>query len=195
VNPLEPLIAALKAFPGVGEKSAQRMAFFLLSIPQHNVNAIAQAMVSTRASIRYCNTCFNLSAQDVCHVCKDTARERHRLCVVAEPKDIFAIERTHMYKGVYHVLGGLISPLDGVQPESLRIAELINRLKSQTFEEILFAINPTVEGDSTIMYISAVLKSFNVTFTKLAYGLPMGSDIDYADELTLTKAITDRHAI
>tara|TARA_Y100001970_G_scaffold127626_1_gene157655 strand:+ start:5290 stop:5883 length:594 start_codon:yes stop_codon:yes gene_type:complete len=195
VNPLEPLISELKRLPGVGDKSAQRLAFFLLSISEKDVQQIATTMVETRKKIVYCQSCFNISLDDTCYICADERRLQNTLCIVSEPKDIFAMERTGVYKGLYHVLGGLISPLDGVHPESLRIKELVERLQHQSFDEVVFAINPTVEGDSTIMYLSAILESLNLTITKLAYGLPMGSDIDYADEMTLAKAISSRSLI
>ena len=195
MNPLEPLISELKRLPGVGDKSAQRLAFFLLSISEKDVQQIATTMVETRKKIIYCQSCFNISLDETCYICADERRLQHTLCIVSEPKDIFAMERTGVYKGLYHVLGGLISPLDGVHPESLRIKELVERLQNQSFEEVVFAINPTVEGDSTIMYLSAILESLNLTITKLAYGLPMGSDIDYADEMTLAKAISSRSLI
>ena len=195
MNPLEPLISELKRLPGVGDKSAQRLAFFLLSISEKDVQQIATTMVETRKKIVYCKSCFNISLDDTCYICADERRLQNTLCIVSEPKDIFAMERTGVYKGLYHVLGGLISPLDGVHPESLRIKELVERLQHQSFDEVVFAINPTVEGDSTIMYLSAILESLNLTITKLAYGLPMGSDIDYADEMTLAKAISSRSLI
>ena len=195
MNPLEPLINELKKCPGIGEKSAQRIAFHFLSTDTKNVEKLASTLVSSRKSIRYCQTCYNISLNDNCHICNNHQRNKTTLCIVAEPKDVFAIEKTNAYKGLYHVLGGLISPLDGIQPESLRIHELIQRVKTTPFKEILFAINPTIEGDTTSMYISSILEPLNLNLTKLAYGLPMGSDIDYADEITLTKAISARSAI
>ena len=195
MNPLEPLISELKRLPGIGDKSAQRLAFFLLSISEKDVQKMAGTMVKTRQAIVYCQTCFNISLSETCYLCKDEKRLQNVLCIVSEPKDIFAMERTGVYKGLYHVLGGLISPLDGVHPESLRIKELVERLQKQSFNEVVFAINPTVEGDSTIMYLSAILEPLKLQITKLAYGLPMGSDIDYADEMTLAKAISSRSVI
>ena len=165
MNPLEPLISELKRLPGVGDKSAQRLAFFLLSISEKDVQQIATTMVETRKKIVYCQSCFNISLDDTCYICADERRLQNTLCIVSEPKDIFAMERTGVYKGLYHVLGGLISPLDGVHPESLRIKELVERLQHQSFDEVVFAINPTVEGDSTIMYLSAILESLNLTIT------------------------------
>ncbi len=195
MNPLEPLISQLKRLPGIGDKSAQRLAFFLLSISEKEVEKMATTMLSTRKKIVYCQSCYNISLESTCYICLDDNRIQDKICVVSEPKDIFALERTGVYKGVYHVLGGLISPLDGVHPESLRIKELVQRLQEKSYNEVIFAINPTVEGDATILYLSAILESLKLTITKLAYGLPMGSDIDYADEMTLAKAISSRALI
>lgn len=195
MNPLEPLIASLKQLPGVGDKSAQRLAFYMLGMSKKDIEAMASVMTQTREKIVYCQSCFNISLTDTCYICTDHKRLQQAICIVSEPKDIFAMERTGVYKGLYHVLGGLISPLDGVHPESLRIKELIQRLQENNFEEVIFAINPTIEGDATIMYLSSILESLNLRITKLAYGLPMGSDIDYADEITLAKAISARSII
>ena len=192
MNPLSGLIEQLSKLPSIGQKSAQRLAFFLLSLPTQEVEKMASVMVTTKKTTRYCNTCFNISTQDTCHICQNNNRDKHTLCVVAEPRDIFALERTHDYRGLYHVLGGLVSPLDGVHPESLRVPELINRIKHNTFNEIILAINPTIEGDATLLYLQDVLTPYSVKITKLAYGLPAGSDIDYADELTLQKALMGR---
>lgn len=192
MNPLNPLIDNLKKWPGIGEKSAQRLAFFLLGQRSQDIEKTANIMVQTKKAIKYCKRCYNISIEDNCFICNSSNRKKDILCIVAEPKDIFAIEKTHAYSGLYHVLGGLISPLDGVQPESLRIKELIERIQNQQFKELFFAINPSIEGDSTILYLTSLLTPFNLNITKLAYGLPMGSDIDYADEITLTKAISSR---
>ena len=194
-NPLDPLILELSKLPGIGPKSAQRLAFFLLSLPEEDVVHMATTMKSVRQSIKYCYTCFNISLSEQCHVCSDSTRHHGQLCIVAEPKDIFAIERTHEFRGVYHVLGGLISPLDGTYPDSLRIAELIDRLKKSEYSEVILAINPTIEGESTILYLQSLLKSYDVNVSTLAYGLPVGSDMDYADELTLQKAFLGRRLV
>ena len=195
MNPLQPLIEELKKLPGVGEKSAQRMAFSLLGKDKKSVETFAKTMVTTRNAIKYCSECYNISLNNICHICEDPKRDNSLLCIVSSPKDVFAIEKTQEYNGLYHILGGLLSPLDGIHPESLRIKELITKIKERNFSELLFAINPTVEGDTTIMYLNSLLTPFNITITKLAYGLPMGSDIDYADEITLTKAISARRKI
>jgi recombination protein RecR len=195
INPLLGLIAQLKKLPGVGEKSAQRMAFFMLSLSLSDVQNFAREIVDTRSRIRYCDTCYNISFEPRCYVCLDPKRDHSQLCVVSDPKDIFALERTGAINGVYHVLGGLISPLDGIHPEVLRIGELKQRLNTGAFKEVIFAINPTVEGDATTLYLNRVLEGCDVVVTKLAHGLPMGGDIDYADELTLQKAFQGRVAI
>ena len=194
-NPLSHLVQQLSKFPGVGEKSAQRLAFFLLSLPKEEVGKMAQAMIDTRNNIRYCDSCFNISFQPRCYLCSDERRERSMMCIVASPKDIVAFERSGEYKGVYHVLGGLLSPIDGIHPEMLRIEELVTRLRTGEVTEIILAINATVEGDTTCLYLSNLLSGLNISISKLAYGLPVGADIDYADELTLQKALTGRKQI
>jgi recombination protein RecR len=194
-NPLTHLVNQLSKFPGIGEKSAQRLAFFLLSQSEADVRRMAEAMVHTREKIKYCKACFNISFQDTCHICLDPKRERSQLCIVASPKDIFAFERSGEFKGTYHVLGGLISPIDGVHPDMLRIQELLIRCRQGAFSEVIMAINATIEGDATMLYLMELLSSFDVKVSKLAYGLPVGADIDYADELTLQKALRGRLAI
>ncbi len=152
-------------------------------------------MTSVRQSIKYCHTCFNIAVSDKCHICNNPKRDLTQLCIVAEPKDIFAIERTHEFKGVYHVLGGLVSPLDGSYPDALRIPELTDRIKKDQYSEIILAINPTIEGESTILYLQTILKPYQLKVSTLAYGLPAGADMDYADELTLQKSFTGRHLV
>jgi recombination protein RecR len=191
-NPLTPLVAQLSKLPGVGPKSAQRLAFFFLSMPPSEVTEFSETLVKTRTSIRYCSRCFNLAFSELCFVCENPARQPHQLCVVAEPKDIFALERTQVYKGLYHVLGGVLSPIDGIHPEVLRIPELIKRLRTEPITELVLAINPTIEGDATVLYLTHILQEFPVSKSKLAYGLPVGSDMDYADEMTLRKSVLGR---
>lgn len=194
-NPLDPLITLLSKWPGIGPKSAQRLAFYLLSLPTNQVAHISDVMVSLREKIQNCETCFNISTSPHCYVCADKQRDPSRLCIVAHPRDIFAIERTNEYRGVYHVLGGLLSPLDGSYPDALRIKELVDRLNKFAYSEIILAINPTVEGESTILYLQSLLKSYSVSVSALAYGLPVGADMDYADELTLQKALLGRRLL
>ncbi len=191
-SPIAGLVSQFKKLPGVGEKSAQRLAFFILSMSESDVSTFSSELVTTRRSIQYCSHCFSISRQEQCHICLDPSRDLDRLCIVSDPQDVFSIEKTKSFRGVYHVLGGLISPLDGVHPEMLRIPELVARLKKHSYKELILAINSTVEGDATVMYLQSILKSFEVSISKLAHGLPMGADIDYADELTLQKALEGR---
>ncbi len=191
-NPLLGLIGQLSKLPGVGPKSAQRLSFFFLSLSQKEVANFASVLTDTRTRIRYCTSCFNISFQERCYICQNPKRHTQTLCVVAEPRDIFAIERTQEYKGRYHVLGGLISPIDGIHPEALRIAELLDRLKQEGVEEVIIALNSTIEGDATMHYLTHLLKDIPMKKSKLAYGLPVGADMDYTDELTLRKALLGR---
>jgi recombination protein RecR len=191
-NPLSALIEQLTKLPSIGQKSAQRLAFFFLSLSKAEVQQFAKTLSDTRENIKYCQTCFNISFAHQCMLCKSPLRNPKLLCVVAEPKDIFAIERTQEFKGLYHVLGGLISPIDGVKPDMLRISELISRVRNDQFSEVILALNPTVEGETTSLYLSSCLKEYPISITKLAYGLPVGADIDYADDMTLQKALSGR---
>ncbi len=192
MNPLTGLINQLKKFPGVGQKSAERLAFYLISISKNEVEQLTSEIILTKKNICYCESCFNISFEKICSICSSTSRDKTKLCIVAEPKDIYALEKSNAYNGIYHVLGGLISPLDNIEPESLRINELVVRIKNNTFNEIILAINPSVEGDTTTMYLLSILKPFNIKYSKLAHGLPMGANIDYTDEITLKQAINGR---
>lgn len=176
----------------MGEKSAQRLAFFFLSLSPEEVEGFSNELIRTRKAIRYCSQCYNIAISDLCHICADPSRDPGSLCVVADPRDIFSLEKAAVFKGHYHVLGGLISPLDGIHPELLRLRELVDRLKNKAFSEVILAINPTVEGDATILYLEKLLAPLQVKVSRLAYGLPMGADIEYTDELTLQKAFQGR---
>ena len=191
-NPLQPLIQELSRLPGIGEKSAQRLSFFFLSLPLSEVQKFATTLINTRQKIQFCDICFNIALNQTCHICMDDGRDKDKLCLVAEPKDVFSLEKTQEFKGRYHVLGGLLSPIQGIHPEMLRIKELIYRLKSNPIQELIFAINPTIEGEATILFLKDVLKPYSLTLSKLAYGLPIGSDMDYADQLTLKRALSGR---
>jgi len=190
-EPLAKLIEEFKKMPGIGPKSAQRLAFYVLSIPENEVKRLTQVLVEAKKKIRYCSRCFNITVNDPCHICTDEARDKSTICVVAEPKDLIAVEKAREYKGLYHVLGGLISPLDGIGSDNLRIKELLRKLDS-SIKEVVLAINPTTEGEATILYLVKLIKPLGVKLTKIAWGLPMGSDMDYADEVTLTKALEGR---
>ncbi|MFA4967638.1 MAG: recombination mediator RecR [Candidatus Margulisiibacteriota bacterium] len=188
------LIDELKKLPGIGPKSAQRLAFHILESSAGDVKQLAEIMMEAKASLTHCSICFNLTDRDPCEICSDTTRDRTLLCVVEEPKDLMAIERTREFKGIYHVLGGVLSPLNGMGPESLRIKELLVRVKTG-IEEMVLAMNPTTEGEATAMYLTRLLSPLGVKITRIAYGLPIGSDLDYADEATLTKAFEGRREV
>ncbi|NBV42379.1 recombination protein RecR [bacterium] len=194
-HPLGPIAEQLSKLPGVGPKSALRMAFFLASMPQKEVDYFSSVIQDIRARVRYCDSCFTISLESQCPICANPRRDTSKLCVVAEPRDTYSMERTMGFSGVYHVLGGLISPLDGIHPEALRIPELLKRVSSGTVNEVILGINSTIEGEATILYLSGLLKQFPVKISKLAYGLPIGSDLEYADELTLQRALVARITI
>ena len=192
---LNNLIAELQKMPGIGPKSAQRLAFYVLQSSQKDVEKLIEAVSQAKEKLKHCSVCFNITDVDPCRICSDDNRDKHVLCVVAEPKDLVAIERSREYNGKYHVLGGMISPLDGLGPENLRIKELIRRLNDEDYKEIVLATSPTTEGEATNIYLSKLIKPFGVRLTRLAYGLPIGADMDYADEATLSKAFEGRREI
>ena len=194
-KPLAQLIEFFQKFPGIGPKSAQRMAFHLLKMPLSEVQRFSQVLVDAKENIHYCNVCFNMSASNPCEICTDTRRDNSVICVVAETKDLIAIEKTREYKGLYHVLQGTLSPLDGIGVEDIRIKELLTRVTDATVSEVILALSPSVEGEATSMYITKLLKPFNIKISRIAFGLPVGSDLEYADEITLAKAIEGRRII
>lgn len=194
-KPLARLIEELQRLPGIGPKSAQRLAFHLLKQETGVVEGLARALLEAKSQIKLCSRCSNLSAQDPCELCSDEKRDARVLCVVAEPRDVIALERTREFKGRYHVLQGLISPMDGVGPEQLKIKELLTRLQGSGVEEIILAINPTIEGEATTLYLSRLLKPTGLRLTRIAFGLPIGSDLEYADELTLIRALEGRREV
>jgi len=191
---LNHLIEELKKMPGIGPKSAQRLAFYLLGSSEKQVEDLVNAIVQAKGKIKFCSNCFNLTDVEPCNLCSDESRE-NILCVVADPKDLIAIERSREFKGKYHVLGGLISPLDGIDPESLRIKELLNRIEKERFSEVILALSPTAEGQATIIYLTKLFRPLGIKTSRVAYGLPIGADMDYADEATLSKAIEGRSII
>lgn len=188
----EKLVEALRKLPGVGRKTALRLAFYLLKQPKEEVLELAQAIEEAKESIKFCTICGNITEQDICEVCSDPSRDRSTLCVVEEPMDLYSLERADFYNGLYHVLGGALSPLDDIGPEHLRIKELIERLKKGEIQEVIIATNPDTEGEATALYIAKILKPFNLKITRIATGIPMGSNIDYADGITLSKAFKSR---
>ncbi len=194
-KPLAQLIEFFQKFPGIGPKSAQRMAFHLLKMPLSEVQRFSNILVEAKENIHYCNICFNMSASNPCEICSDDRRDKTVICVVAETKDLIAIEKTREYKGLYHVLQGTLSPLDGIGVEDIRIKELLTRVTDENIAEVILALSPSVEGEATSMYITKLLKPFNIKITRIAFGLPIGSDLEYADEITLAKAIEGRRIV
>ena len=194
-KPLAQLIEFFQKFKGIGPKSAQRMAFHLLKMPLSEVQRFSKVLVDAKENIHYCNICFNMSASNPCEICTDTRRDKSVICVVAETKDLIAIEKTREYKGLYHVLQGTLSPLDGIGVEDIRIKELLTRVTDANVNEVILALSPSVEGEATSMYITKLLKPFNIKISRIAFGLPVGSDLEYADEITLAKAIEGRRII
>ena len=195
IVPLAELIAQFERLPGIGRKTAQRLAYSILEQPPERAEKFAEALVNARSKIHFCKVCQGLTDKEVCDICDDSRRDRSVICVVAEPKDVMAFERTREYAGVYHVLHGVISPLDGIGPDQLRIKELMSRLGSGEVKEIIMATNPTVEGEATASYISRLVKPMGIKVTRLAYGIPVGGDLEYADEFTLARALEGRHEI
>ncbi len=191
-GPLQRLIDELSRLPGVGRKSAQRIAFHLLSIDDTDARRLGQSILDLRDQVRHCSRCFNVTASEECSICRDARRDTTILCVVERPQDIIVMERTQEFRGRYHVLGGSLSPINGIGPGQLRIPELRNRIPAEGITEMIVATNPTVEGDATAMYLAREFKPAGVKVTRLASGLPVGGDLDYADELTLGRALVGR---
>ena len=189
------LIEQFQKFPSVGPKSAQRMAFFLLRMSKNDVENFAKTVIEAKANTKTCEICFNISNTSPCEICSSNSRDRSTICVVSESKDLIAIEKTNEYKGLYHVLQGLISPLDGIGAEDIRIKELLNRLTDESIKEVILALNPSVEGEATSLYLTKLIKPFGIKVSRIAFGLPVGADLEYADEITIAKAIEGRHEI
>lgn len=195
IVPLTELVSQFERLPGIGKKTAQRLAYHILEQPPKRAEKFAEALVNARKKIHFCKECQGFTDLDICPICADGSRDRSVICVVAEPKDIMAFERTKEFGGTYHVLHGVISPLDGITPDNLRIKELMARLSNSEVKEIIMATNPTVEGEATASYISRLAKPMGVKVTRLAYGIPVGGDLEYADEYTLTRALEGRNEI
>ena len=189
---VQDLIEELGRLPGVGPKSAQRIAFHMLNSDPVDVTRLAETMLQVKRTVRFCEICGNVSEAEQCRICRDPRRELTVICVVEEPKDVVAIERTREFRGRYHVLGGAISPIDGIGPDDLRVAELMSRLADGSVTEVILATDPNLEGEATAMYISRLVKPLGIRVTRLARGLPMGGDLEYADEVTLGRALAGR---
>ncbi len=194
-GPVASLINEFSKLPTVGPKTAARLVFYLLNRPRSEAQSLAEAILAVKDRVRLCSICFSITEEDPCPLCTDERRDRSLLCVVAEAKDIYSLERTSAYKGRYHVLGGLISPMDGIGPGQLRVKQLVDRVGSERPQEIVIATNPNAEGEATALYLSRLLVPLGVTVTRLAYGLPIGGDLDYADEVTLAKALEGRRTL
>ena len=192
---IEDLAEQFSRLPGIGRKTAHRLALYVLKIPREEVVSLAKALVNVKDKVRYCSQCSNITEVDPCPVCSNQKRERDTICVVEEPNDLLAIERTNDYHGLYHVLGGALSPLDGIGPEELKIKELLQRVSENHITEIILALNPNVEGEATTLYLSKLLKPLGIRLTRIARGLPVGSDLEFADEATLSRALEGRIAV
>ena len=192
---LQKLIDELGKLPGVGPKSAQRIAFHLIKLPEQDALSLANAIQEAKQKVRFCEKCFNMSDEAICEICSDTQRDSSLVCVVEEPRDIVALERTREYKGLYHVLQGAINPIDGVGPEQLKIRELLERLKENTLQEVILCTNPNIEGEATAMYLAKLIEPLGIQVSRIASGLPVGGDLEYADELTLGRALEGRRKI
>ena len=191
-EPLQKLLDGLCRFPGIGPKTAQRLAFFLLGLSRQDVVGIARAMVEAKDKLHFCGCCGCLTEQELCGFCTDDRREQALLCVVQEPRDVLVLERTAQYRGLYHVLHGALSPLDGIGPEELHLPRLVRRIAEHGIKEIIIATNPNVEGDATAAYLAGLVKPLGVKVTRIAFGLPVGGDLEYADDLTLSRALEGR---
>lgn len=193
--PIAKLIEAFTKLPGIGNKTAQRLAFYLLDMPQKEAEELAYAIINAKRSIRYCEVCCNITDKDKCSICSDAKRDESIICVVEDPRDVVAMEKTREFKGLYHVLHGAISPMDDIGPDEIRIKELLSRIRTGNIKEIILATNPNIEGEATAMYISKLIKPLGVKTTRIAHGVPVGGDLEYADEVTLMKALEGRREI
>lgn len=192
---IQKLLDELERLPGVGPKSAQRMAYWILNSDRASATRLAEAIVEVKDSIRFCDRCFNYAESDECDICSSTRRDQSIICVVSEPRDIPPIERTGVFSGIYHVLGGALSPMEGIGPDDLHIAELLRRLASEDVHEVVLATNPNIEGETTAAYLARIIKPLGIEVTRLASGLPVGGDLEFADEVTLGRALEARRPL
>lgn len=195
IDPLARLYGELRRLPGVGSKTAMRLAYHVIDMPQEEVRRLADALLKAKQEIHYCKRCFNLTDGEECAICSDPRRDSFTICVVEQPQDVAAMERSRGYRGLYHVLHGVLSPLDGVGPDKLRIRELFQRLQAESISEIIIATNSDVEGEATATYLAQLLHPIGITVSRIAHGLPMGGDLEYADEITLSKALENRRVM
>jgi len=192
---IEKLIEAFERLPSIGNKTAARLAFHILDATKEDTDAFIQAIVNAKQNIKYCKECYNITDQEVCNICSNTARDKSLICVVEDVRDVVAMERTHEFKGVYHVLHGSISPMNGIGPDDIKIKELLARIMEGQVKELILATNPRVEGEATAMYISKLVKPLGVKVTRIAHGVPVGGDLEYTDEVTLSKALEGRREL
>jgi len=195
IKSVENLINEFKKLPGIGPKSARRIVFFLLKLSHDDILKLSRSIVEMKEKVRFCSQCYGLSEEDICYICRDESRDRKKICIVEEVSDVAIIEKTGEYKGLYHVLGGLLSPIENIGPDEIRIPGLLERIKANNIEEVIIALNPNVEGESTAMYLKKILIPQGVRVTRLASGLPVGGDLEYADEVTIGRAISDRREL
>lgn len=195
IRPLANLYEQLRRLPGVGSKTAMRLTYHIIDMPAEDVQQLAQALANAKQQIHYCKQCFNITDAEVCEICGDASRDHYTVCVVEQPQDIAAMERSHGYKGLYHVLHGVLSPLDGIGPDNLRIRELFQRLQREAVTEVILATNSDVEGEATATYLAQLLKPVGITVSRIAHGLPVGGELEYADEITLSRALENRRII
>ncbi|MCI3926804.1 recombination mediator RecR [Paenibacillus sp. TRM 82003] len=194
-EPIAKLIDSFSRLPGIGPKTAARLAFYVLRMKEEDVVEFAKALVNVKRNLLYCSVCCNITDTDPCRICSDPKRDRSVICVVQEPKDLVAMERMKEYHGMYHVLQGAISPMEGIGPDDIRVAELLRRLADDEVQELILATNPNIEGEATAMYLSRLVKPFQMKVTRIAHGLPVGGDLEYADEVTLSKALEGRREL
>jgi recombination protein RecR len=195
IPPIEKLIEQFEKLPGIGHKTAQRLAFYILNMPKTDASEFCDAIINAKEKVGYCSVCQNLSEGDICPICQSQKRDRSIICVVETPRDLMAMESMREYHGLYHVLHGVISPMDGIGPDDIKVKELLSRLNGGEVEEIIMATDPDVEGEATAMYISRLLKPLGIKVTRIAYGVPVGGDLEYADEVTLLRAFEGRREI
>ncbi len=195
VEPIQRITLQLSRLPGIGQKSAMRLAYHIVSMPEDQVHDLAEALWEGRKAVHFCARCGNYTEGELCSICEDPERQTDQLCVVRDPKDVAALERMRDYRGLYHVLGGTLSPMNGVGPEDIRIRELLERLSSEPITEVILATNPDIEGEATATYIARLIKPLGIRVTRIAHGVPVGSDLEYADEVTLAKALEGRREV
>ena len=195
IKSVENLINEFRKLPGIGPKSAKRIVFFLLKLSHSDIAKFSKNLIEMKEKVKFCSQCYSLTEEDICHICRDQSRDRKKICIVEEVSDVIIVEKTGEYKGLYHILGGLLSPIENVGPDEIRVPRLLERVKANNIEEVIIAVNPTVEGESTGMYLKKILVPLGVKVTKLASGIPVGGDLEYADEITIGRAISDRREL